>query len=429
LNAVIVRRTTLAVAGLAATTLLTGSMPALAQPAAAPHAAAASHHRAALQPNGGGSVELTWAPAYMVDLNKDPNALKYTRGQALSMARRFNLLAAIPATFQKYVPEMKKINPHLTILSYANATFASPKQAKTLPPREFATDIHGNLITSTFFGTKLMNPLSKAWRLQTTKTCQDRAVTGGYDGCLVDLLTLGIFSKNFVSALPVNTHTGKVFTQTQWRSALEKLAKSYVKRDPHQIIIGNSVSNAFRYWLDPVPSRPLVATLPGAQMEDFLRGAGSGVKAFPTAAAWKQNVDVITSIAKAGHTGLFSTKLWVPRTQAQVAHWQAYAMASFLMAANGHSYFAFTDQRSKLGAMETDLPYAMPKKRLGKPTGPMKHVGSLYVRTFRHGKVVVNPTGSKHRVKLGRKYTNLQGHRVSHAKMKAHSGNVFVKHH
>jgi putative glycosyl hydrolase-like family 15 (GHL15) protein len=427
--AVIARRTTLAVAGLTVTALLAGPAPsAVARPVVAAHVSAHHSHHAVhgRQPRPVGSVELTWAPTYMAN-HDDPNAMRYTHAEAMSMARRFNLIGAIPVAFQQYVADMKAANPNLTILSYANATFLAPSMTAGIPKSEFAKDVHGNQIRSTTFHTILMNPASPKWRRRTVKTCQSLAKLGGYDGCIVDLLTMGVFAKHFVTALPVNPHTGKVYTELQWRRVLVKLAHQYVRRDSRQIIVGNSVGNVFRYFLDPVSSQPLVNSLPGAQMEDFLRGATTGLNRFPNVKQWLENVHVISSIEDSGRTGLFSTKLWGKTHHAQVAAWQAYSMASFLMAANGHSYFAFTDQRSKIGAMETDLPFRMPKKTLGKPKGGMKHVGSVYIRRFRHGLAVVNPTRSSHKVTLGRKYTDLQGKRVSHLVLHAHSGNVFVK--
>jgi hypothetical protein len=431
---VIARRTTLAVAGLTATSLVMGPATlATAQPVPASHVAPATAHFTqakvhGLQPKPNGSVELTWAPTYMADLKKNAKAFTYTRSQALSMAGRFDLIGAIPASFQKYVTDMKQVNPNLTIISYANATFLNPSQGMHVPASEYARDIHGHKIISTNFGTYLMDPSNAAWRKTTVQQCDKLSSGAGYDGCLVDLLTMGVFSKNFVTALPVNRKTGKIYTQPQWRHALEKLARQYVKQDTHQIIIGNSVGNIFRYWLEKVSSRPLVKAMPGAQMEDFLRSSLGPTKLFPNRTQWLQNVKVISTIESSGRTGLFSTKLWSPHHHAQVAKWQGYAMASFLMAANGHSYFAFTDKRSKKGAMETDLPYSMPKS-LGLPKGAMKHAGRLYVRRFKHGKAIVNPTTKTTRVKLGGRYLDLQGHHVKSIVLKGHTGNVFVKNH
>jgi hypothetical protein len=394
-----------------AVTLLTGAI-------ACGHAHAASP-AVGKAPVSQGSVELTWAPTYMSD---DSN---YSSTEALSMAKRFNLIAGTPSAFSSYALQMKAANPKLSLLTYANATFLPASRVASTPASEFAHDVHGNKIRSKAFGTYLMEPSSAAWRANATADCKTKAAAAHYDGCLVDMLTMGIYSKGFVTALPAKPGTHTEYTQTQWRSLLEALAKQYTTDDPTDITIGNSVSNAFRYWDSPVTSRPIVMDLPGAQMEDFLRGAADSASSFPSVATWQDSVRVISDIESSGHTGLFSTKLWSKASRAQVAQWQGYAMASFLMAANGHSYFAFTDARTKVGAMETDLPYSMPKT-LGTPSKAMAASGSLFIRTFSHGKVIVNPGSSAATVSLGGTFTNLAGKTVSSVTMPAHSGDVFV---
>ena len=41
-------------------------------------------------------------------------------------ARQFDLVAAMPVAFQDHVAAMRRANPDLTLLSYANATLAPP---------------------------------------------------------------------------------------------------------------------------------------------------------------------------------------------------------------------------------------------------------------------------------------------------------------
>jgi hypothetical protein len=380
------------------------------------HAAAPALGRA---PAPNGSVELTWAPTYM------SNDSHYTATEATSMAQRFNLIAATPSAFSAFVAKMKAVNPKLSLLTYANATFVPPAKAKSIPASEFAHDVRGNKIISRNFGTILMDPSNAAWRKNATADCKSKAAGAHYDGCLVDMLTMGIYSKGFVTALPAKPGTHTEYTQSQWRSFLETLASQYSTDDPSDITIGNSVSNAFRYWDSPVSSRPIVMDLPGAQMEDFLRGAADSPSRFPSVSTWQDSVRVITDIESAKHTGLFSTKLWSKASRAQVAQWQGYAMATFLMGANGHSYFAFTDSRTKVGAMETDLPYSMPKS-LGLPSGAMAASGGVFIRKFAHGKAIVNPGSSAAQVALGGTFTNLAGKTVSSVTLPAHSGDVYV---
>ena len=377
--------------------------------------AAAATSQAPVAPGG---VALTWTPAYM------SSNQSYTKRQAVALARRFNLVAGMPVSFKRYAGAMRAANPRLTLLAYANATLASPEQVKGVPEREFAHDRNGRRIKATGFGAYLMEPANAGWRSRATHQCASRAV--GFDGCLVDMLTLGIFSKNFVSALPVVPGTHSVYTQPQYQKRLIAFGKQYQTANPNLEHVFNAVENSYRYWQAATPSRPEVLGLPSAQMEDFLRGARNPVKAFPTRADWLRNVRVITDLESHHVTGLFSTKLWVSATNAQVARWERYAMSTFLMGANGHSYFAFTRSRDKAGVRGTTLPYRMPRS-IGAPLAAMHAVGAAYERAFAHGLAVTNPTRSTVTVPLGAAYTRLDGRTVTSLRLGPHDGQVLTR--
>jgi hypothetical protein len=375
--------------------------------------------RLARPPLGHGSVELSWRPAYMT------NSHKFTQAQAVAMAKRNNLIIGAPAAFKNYTSAMRAANPHLTLLAYTDATFQSGGEVRALPDSEFAHDTNGNRIKSRGFGTYLMNPSSPAWQAAATTQCARRALSAHLDGCFLDMLTMGIFSKGYTSSMPMNPATHRTYTEKAWRHALVGLARAYSAREPHFVLVGNAVSNASRYWSKTVSSRPLAMALPAAQTEDFLRSSIAPVSDYPNAVEWRHNVHIVTNIEASGHTGLYSTKLWSGASPSQVAAWESYAMATFLMGADGHSFFAFTDSRTLEGATGLGLPYRMPKS-LGAPTNAMHRVGHIYRRHFRGGRVVVNPHGVGHYVRFKRHFRDLQGNRVSRLWMPAHSGNIFL---
>jgi hypothetical protein len=370
-------------------------------------------------PKGHKSVELSWIPAYM------SNSHKYTQAQAVAMARHNALIIGTPNTFSRYTHAMHAANPHLTLLTYTDATFQTGGEVAALPESEFAHDAAGHRIRSRTFPTWLMEPSSAAWRLDATMQCRERAVVAHSDGCFLDMLTMGIFSKGYTTSMPVNPATHAAYTEKAWRAQLVGLAKEYSANDPNLVLVGNAVSNASRYWTMPVSSRPLAMALPAAQTEDFLRSSLAPTGAYPSEKEWRNNVGIVTDMEHSGHTGLYSTKLWSGASRAQVAAWQRYAMATFLMGANGHSFFAFTDSRTAQGAAGTDLPYRMPKS-LGAPTGKMRHVHSVFKRSFRGGRVIVNPGASAHRVHLHGHFVDLEGNAVSSMLLPAHSGDVFL---
>ncbi|WP_372729013.1 putative glycoside hydrolase [Nocardioides sp.] len=371
-------------------------------------------------PERPGGVALTWAPTYM------SNDHSYTRARAVEVAREFDLVAGMPIAFQHHVDAMRAANPDLTLIAYANATHAQTYEVGGLPEAAFAHDLSGSRIRIPAWGTFLMESSNPRWRQAADYQCNDRATRGGYDGCLVDMLTLGIFSRGYVTALPVNPSTGREYTEAEYRAEMIAMTRHYREHSPGMIHLGNAVENAYRYWQAPVTSRPLAAAMPGAQMEDFLRGADTPVGRYPDAVDWKRNVDVVRDLEDRGVTGLYSTKVWVGASEQQVRDWQSYSMASFLMGAAGNSYFAFTRSRDAAGATGANAPYTMPKE-IGLPTGAMKQLANgAWTRPFANGLSVVNPTAGPVTIDLGSPLRRLDGTTVSSLTLPAHSGDVLV---
>ena len=351
----------------------------------------------------------------------------YSRAEALELARDHDLVAAMPFAFAEDSDAMRAANPNLDLLAYANATLATEEATAGLPEAAFAHDTEGRRIKAPEFGTYLMESSTWRWRVEANKQCDDRSALGGFDGCLVDMLTLGVFSRGYVTSLPVNPYTGATYTEAQYRQQMISLAEHYRNQSPDLIHVGNSVENDYRYWRSKTaPSRPLVNSQPAAQMEDFLRGSGTGVDNFPSPEGWVRNIDVIRDMESQNTSGLFTTKLWVGPNADQIAQWQAYTMASFLMGAGGRSYLAFTSSRSKAGVMGTNLPYSMPKN-IGTPNGPMAQEPSgAWKREFSNGASVVNPTSTGVSVSLGAPMRTLNGGTVSTVWMPPNSGQVLL---
>jgi len=351
----------------------------------------------------------------------------YNRAEAEALARKFDLVAAMPMAFKDHSYAMRKVNPGISLLAYANATLASSGDAKGLPESAYAHNSSGRRITSPAWGTYLMESSNYAWRQAANNQCDSRAARGGYDGCLVDMLTLGIFSKGFVSSLPVNPATRNVYTQAQYRDQMIALGRHYRNQSPGLVHVGNSVENSYRYWQASVSSRPIATSLPSAQMEDFLRGARNSVTAFPMGDAWLRNVKVVTDLHADGSVGLFTTKLWVSASDSQVRAWQKFSMASFLMGANGKSYFAFTRSRDKAGATGANAPYTMPKN-IGWPSGGMfRTAAGGYQRTFSNGATIVNPTSQSVTFRLGSTMKTLDGRWVSSITLPPNGADVLIK--
>jgi hypothetical protein len=366
-----------------------------------------------------GGTALTWAPTHMSDVHE------YSRRQALRIARRFDLVSADSFAFAEHSRAMRRVNPDITIIAYVNGTLAKPHKVRHLPERAFAHDSNGRRITSPIWGTTLMAPTSRAWRREVNGVCRRRVKEGHYDGCLVDSMGLGIFapSQRF-TGIPVNPATGEKYTQRQYRAAQAKLADYFRAASPGLVHVFNVVENDWRYWRDPVRSRPLALGRPAVHMENFLRAAQDGANDFPNAEKWLRNVRVVRDLEKHNVAGLFATKLWSSHSDAQAAQWQAFAMASFLMGAKGNTYFAFTRSRDRAGATGRNAPYSMPNG-LGRPVRVMvQRESGAYVRRFEHGLAVVNPGTTSVTVRLPHAMRRLNGNTVTSIQLGPRQGDV-----
>src|SRR4051794_37092844 len=90
-------------------------------------------------------VNLTYTPEMVASTHQ------YTQAEAVALAKKFDVIVAMPVSFSKYVGAMKAANPQLTLLAYSNATFASPTSAAGLPEAAYAHTARGARITSNNF--------------------------------------------------------------------------------------------------------------------------------------------------------------------------------------------------------------------------------------------------------------------------------------
>jgi hypothetical protein len=125
-----------------------------------------------------------------------------------------------------------------------------------------------------------------------------------------------------------------------------------------------------------------------------------------------------------GESVMATTKLWVSATPAQQASWHKFALASFLLAAGGHSYFSFLKDTSNAALVQD---YAYDHVNIGTPLGPYTQTGSLYERSFTNGIVAVNPTTVPATITLDGTYTNLDGTALTSETLAPDTGDVFLK--
>jgi hypothetical protein len=375
--------------------------------------------------SSGGSTTTSGATSGVLDLW----AAKFMNGsqsvtldQALSQAKRFNIITATRGVYRSYVSQMKAANPNLELLVYLNGSYAQQNQGSAFPDAWYSHTAGGAKITSKGYGNYLMNPASPGWINQVVQTCIAYKSDSGYDGCLLDMLGTGPLMPGYDSGLPVNPATGSVWTNSQWLAATSHLAATVRSAIAPAPLAGNGIQNGSSYFNGGAPSSQLFSGVDVGMAETWIRSAHQGIDGWPTEARWKSNVDAIVDAGAHGHSIVAITKCWTSGTDAQKDKWHRFALASFLLGNDGHSDFYFSYSASSDAAADN----AMWHIALGRPLGTYAKVGGAYLRDFVAGKVVVNPTTASVSIPLGGAYVDLGGHLVTSITLAPHTGQILT---
>jgi hypothetical protein len=362
------------------------------------------------------SIVGRFAPVYM------GSHWNFSLTQAVTLAKEFDVIAAQANVFPKYISAMKAAKPNLRIVAYVNGMFDLTNGGTAYPSSWYAHDAKGARIRSTF-GNYLLNPANPAWAQSVAKQCSDAISKSHYDGCFLDTLGTAPLDPGYVSGLPIDPATGKVWTLTQWIQATSTIAKTVQTASPNAIVMDNGLADGQKYYNPSGSTEPLIAATHVAMVELWLRSDGTPANKFKSETEWLQDVNMLVNAQAQGFWIATTTKLWVPASAAQQSVWEKYALASFLMAANGKAYFSFMPTRANSGLI---FDSALEHLAIGTPSGTFKKVASLYERTFTHGLAAVNPSGSPVTLNLGGMFKDLAGHIVSSEILPPNSGDVFV---
>jgi Hypothetical glycosyl hydrolase family 15 len=357
-----------------------------------------------------------FAPVYM------GSHWNFSLAQAITLAKEFDVIAAQSNVFSKYASAMKAAKPNLRIIAYVNGMFDLTSGGTAYPSSWYAHDAKGARIRSTF-GNYLLNPGNSSWAQSVAKQCSDAIAKSHYDGCFLDTLGTAPLDPGYCTGLAIDPATGKVWTQTQWLQATSTVAKTVQSSNPNAIVMDNGLADGQKYYNPSGSTEPLIAATHVGMVELWLRSNGTPANKFKTEAEWLQDVNMIINAQAQGFSIATTTKLWVPASSAQQAAWEKYALASFLMAANGKAYFSFMPNRTNSGLTYDS---ALEHLAIGTPTGTFKKVGGLYERTFTHGIAEVNVSGSPVTLTVAAGYRNLAGQFVTSETLPPNSGDVFV---
>jgi hypothetical protein len=344
-----------------------------------------------------------------------------TATEAIADARAFDVITAHAGNYQPFVSAMKRANPRLTLLVYLNGTFGG-KDPKRFPGWWYMRDANGNQTRSTNYRNYLMDFTRPVWIDHIRRACADAIDASGYDGCYVDMLGAAPLKPAYLTSLPINRTTGKVWTVGEWYQGTSALAAEIKEWVTPDLVLANGLRLGADYFNPAGPASGLLTGIDGGSAEMWLRLPRDPLTLHRTEAEWKQDVGMLSDAGSKGKSVLAMVKIWANGTQAQKDAWHEYALASFLLGNDGRSFFTFSYSESS----DPTVPLPWWNTALGTPSGGYAKVANVYQRSFARGRVLVNPTSSTYRVQLGASYRNLLGNIVTSVTLGPWTGRVLT---
>ncbi len=234
-----------------------------------------------------------------------------------------------------------------------------------------------------------------------------QSVSAGYDGVLLERAGTAVRADPLGSTDKLLTSIGNT------RSARLLIADTFAWSDGAAFAEHSSEANT------------LLARVDGACLCSFLRSADAPVQTFKSEADWKEDVDALATLSLSPKLiMLVATRFDSVSDQdsSRLQPWLDYALASFLLGANGtHAYFSFqgphADNYMASGELTTDLGYAV---------GGYYPIFGMYARHFQRGIVVVNAGEYAREWPLARSYVTPFGEVVTRVRLQPHTGKILL---
>jgi hypothetical protein len=343
-----------------------------------------------------------------------------TSSEALTVASRNDLVVGQGKVYKPWLSAMYGANSSIVVAPYKSSISAGGENYTYVAnnhPSWFLRDRNGRRLHDSY-GAYLINPSSDGVRAWTVSLAQ-QAQSDGFSGFFLD--SLGTYGLTAFGGTPIDPATGKPFTAVTWMAATRGLAQTV--NDAVSIpVIGNGLRDGTTYFATTAGTAGLVNSIDAGEFEGCFRAATNSATWFPSEAGWLQQVNALEDVQSHGKTALCWTKVYSSATTAQQNRWHSFALASFLLAQNGHSYFYFQGSKSNTALTS----WGEGSVAIGAPVAARAVSGSLYYRQFANGMVVVNPTSSAHTMALPKAYS-LSGKMVSSITLQADSGTVLTQ--
>jgi hypothetical protein len=271
---------------------------------------------------------------------------------------------------------------------YRRGTAVSEDDAAALArdhPDWLAKDSAGNVVTSNAGGQviDITNPAVRDWLV--AGVARD-ANAGAYDGIYIDVLG-AFFSARFYSARPVVN--GAPLADSAWRDGSVAVIKA-VKAATRKPVVANGfgIQNGKNYLDHKADADQLIAAADGIQIEQFARNGNMALDRYKPAKRWREDVDLLQAVGRMGKIVLADTRVRATTDTAAIDKQRTYALASFLVGAEGPARFRFAEGE---GTGKVDPSMAGLIAGLGAPRGDATATGDALERRFEGGTVTVDP--------------------------------------
>src|SRR5262249_538759 len=183
---------------------------------------------------------------------------------------------------------------------------------------------------------------------------------------------------------------------TTWFQQITGPVADRVERFTGKPVLANGIGSGRRYFGTATgPSQLLLNYATAGDAEIWLRSPWQALTAFPTDAAWRLEVQMLSDSSTLDRGVNATVKTWVTGTIAQFEQWRRCSLGSFLIGNQGHATYEFSGSMTQVAWSDDSPLYHL---AIGTPTETYPSVasylhGGVYTRAFTNGEVLVN-TGS-----------------------------------
>ena len=121
---------------------------------------------------------------------------------------------------------------------------------------------------------------------------------------------------NMGGKVPVVDGSGALFTNMQWYQQITGPVAALTEQVSGKPVIANGIGNGRRYYGGSYgPSNQILQTATGGDSEIWMRSPPSSITKFPTDAAWRTEVQMLSDSSAANRAILATVKTWTTATR------------------------------------------------------------------------------------------------------------------